>query len=189
MSENTYLIISDIHGARSGALAAKEAFSFHHADWILCPGDILYHGPRNDIPSDYAPKEVIEIMNSMKDRMIAVRGNCEAEVDQMVLRFACMSDSAVLPYGKHRIFLTHGHLFSPDSLPDLSEGDIFISGHTHIPAAEKKEYIYLLNPGSVSIPKGGHPATYGLIHDSRFTVYTLDHRPYMEISLSENESA
>lgn len=176
-----YLVVSDIHGALSGAQSAIHAFTYHHCDWILCLGDILYHGPRNDVPADYAPKKVITLMNEQKDHITAVRGNCEAEIDQMVLDFPCMADSNTLFLQQRRIFMSHGHLFSRDSLPPLNKGDMFLSGHTHIPTTDLIDGIYLCNPGSISLPKGGHPRTYGVLDEEGFHVYTCDHDLYQEI--------
>lgn len=178
-NSQTFLVVSDIHGALSGAQAMEEAFSYHHADKILCLGDVLYHGPRNNLPSDYAPKEVITIMNTFKDKIIAVRGNCDAEVDQMVLNFPITADYNILFHGAHQIFISHGHVYGPNNLPTLSERDSFLSGHTHIPTAYEKDGILLLNPGSISLPKGNHPRTYAIINEDGFTVYTLDHKQYM----------
>lgn len=183
MNSYTYLVVSDIHGAVHGAAAAEEAFHLHHADWILCLGDILYHGPRNDIPEDYAPKTVIEIMNRLKDRIISVRGNCEAEVDQMVLAFPCMAEYQIIPYENRRIFMSHGHIYGPDKLPVLSENDIFLSGHTHIHMAEKKNGIWLLNPGSVSLPKQSGPASYGILENGCFHLFSTDHHPFLQKEL------
>lgn len=183
MSTNKYLVISDIHGALDGAQLLLDAIEVHHPDMILCLGDILYHGPRNDLPASYAPKKVIPIMNSLKDQIIAVRGNCEAEVDQMVLEFAVMSDYNILPWNSRRIFMSHGHIYGPDHLPSLKPGDVFLSGHTHIPTAYEKDGVYLLNPGSASLPKNGHPCSYGLLDETGFTVYREDHTPYMHIDL------
>ncbi len=176
-----YLVISDIHGALTGAQAMEEALSFHKADYILTPGDILYHGPRNTIPDDYDPKAVIEIMNRNKNKIIAVRGNCDTEVDQMVLSFPCLSTTNIIPFKGHRLIMSHGHIYGPDNLPEMEKGDIFISGHTHIPTAMEKDGMYLLNPGSISLPKGGHPSTYGILDEQGFTVYTTDHKSYMEV--------
>lgn len=180
-----YLVVSDIHGALSGAQAILNAKEHHHIDNILCLGDILYHGPRNDLPEDYAPKKVIEIMNSLKDNIISVRGNCEAEVDQMVLEFPCMADYNAFYMNERKIFLTHGHIYSPNNLPTLREGDIFLSGHTHIPTTDNKNGIYLLNPGSISLPKQNHPRTYAVLSDTDFTIYTLDHNVYMHIDFTK----
>ncbi len=182
MSNFTFLVVSDIHGSLSGAKAMEENFQYHHADRILCLGDVLYHGPRNDLPEDYAPKQVITIMNAHAKDLIAVRGNCEAEVDQMVLDFACMADYNIIPLPQRNAFLSHGHIYGPDHLPKLSEGDLFLSGHTHIPTAYKKDGIYLLNPGSISLPKENHPRTYGLLEEHQFTIFTFDHKPYMQIT-------
>ena len=184
MENKTYLIVSDIHGSLSGANAIIEAIKEHQPDFILCLGDILYHGPRNDVPQDYAPKKVIEIMNSLAGKIIAVRGNCDGEVDQMVLQFPITSDTNFIPYQGHFIAMSHGHVYSPDHLPYLHEGDIFLSGHTHIPTCNKKDGIYLLNPGSISLPKQNHPKTYAILKNDTFTIYTLDHTPYMSIDYS-----
>ena len=176
-----YLVISDIHGALHGANMMLDAFSHHHCDWILCLGDILYHGPRNDVPDDYAPKKVIDIMNKQTDRITSVRGNCEAEVDQMVLSFPCMSDANTIFIGQKRIFMTHGHLFSKDNLPPLNHGEVFLSGHTHIPVAENINGIFLCNPGSASLPKENHPCTYGILDENGFVIYTKEHTVYKSI--------
>lgn len=180
-----YLVISDIHGDFHGAQIMQQAYAYHNCDAILCCGDILYHGPRNDLPETYAPKKVIPIMNAFQKQIIAVRGNCEAEVDQMVLDFPCMADYSELFLGNRKVFMSHGHIYSPDHLPSLNKGDIFLSGHTHIPTAYNKDGIWLLNPGSPSLPKGGHPKTYGILEEEGFTVYTEDHKAYMHASFDE----
>jgi putative phosphoesterase len=176
-----YLVVSDIHGSRSGAQCVPDCLARHGCDTVLLCGDVLYHGPRNDLPEDYAPKEVIAILNPLQEHIIAVRGNCDAEVDQMVLDFALTADYDILPLGSRRVFMSHGHVYGPDRLPKLKPSDIFLSGHTHIPTALEKDGIYLLNPGSVSLPKGGHPKTYGLLEEDGFTVFTMDHSEYMRI--------
>jgi putative phosphoesterase len=175
-----YLVISDIHGDLTGAEIVQQAAERVQPDRILCLGDILYHGPRNDLPANYAPKKVIPIMNSYTNKIIAVRGNCEAEVDQMVLDFPCMADYNVIPIGTRDIFMSHGHIYGPDHLPALKAGDIFLSGHTHIPTADQKDGIYLFNPGSVSLPKGGHPRSYAVLDETGFIIYTSDHQEYMK---------
>jgi hypothetical protein len=128
-------------------------------DRLILLGDVLYHGPRNDLPYEYAPKKVIEMLNKYADKIICVRGNCDTEVDQMVLNFPILSESAFICDFGQRLFASHGHKFSPQNLPPLSDGDVFIYGHTHVPEDEivtvgDKE-IRCLNPGSVSIPKNG----------------------------------
>lgn len=183
MKTEKMLVVSDIHGALDGAEILLDALNVHHPSLLLCLGDILYHGPRNDLPSSYAPKKVIEIMNGLEVPLIAVRGNCEAEVDQMVLNFPVTSDYNIVPWGNRLIFMSHGHVYGPNKLPKMKEGDIFLSGHTHIPVCEKKDGVYLLNPGSVSLPKNSHPCSYGLFDETGFTVYTKDHEAYMHIDL------
>ena len=158
------LIASDIHGDAECCRATLDAFARENAEKILILGDILYHGPRNDLPEGYAPKKVIEMLNAVADKLICVRGNCEAEVDQMVLNFPVMSTTAcVLDTENDRsIYMSHGHIYSPDNLPPMPEGSVFLSGHTHVLAAEKKGEILCVNPGSVSLPKNGNPKTYAI---------------------------
>ena len=151
------LIASDIHGSAYWCGKLMELIETEHPDRVLLLGDLLYHGPRNDLPEDYAPKRVIVMLNEIAPALLCVRGNCEAEVDQMVLPFPVMADYAVIALGKWVIYATHGHKFGPDNPPPLSDGDILLSGHTHVPMDEMREIpggkIRCLNPGSVSIPK------------------------------------
>lgn len=163
------LIVSDIHGSLEAAeriVALAPSY-----DMVFCLGDVLYHGPRNDLPKSYAPKSVIPLMNSLSDRMLAVRGNCEAEVDQMVLAFPVMSTTAMAMVDGRRMVLSHGHIFNEDSLPPGA--DIFLYGHTHIPVAHRKDGVICFNPGSTSIPKGGFPASYGEYVDGTLSVRRL----------------
>ena len=150
------MIASDIHGSAYYCRQLLDAFHKEQADRLLLLGDILYHGPRNDLPRDYAPKEVISMLNEQKDRIFCVRGNCDTEVDQMVLSFPILADYCVLPSGNRLIYATHGHNHNLQTLPPLQPGDILLHGHTHIPAWEAFgcDNLYL-NPGSVSIPKDG----------------------------------
>ena len=150
-----FVIASDIHGSAFWCRKLMELIENEQPDKILLLGDLLYHGPRNDLPRDYAPKQVIPMLSRYKDRIVAVRGNCEAEVDQMVLPFPCMADYALLIDGGITFYLTHGHHASPDNLPPLEEGSIFLSGHTHVKIDEIRKGIRCVNPGSVSIPKDG----------------------------------
>lgn len=149
------VIASDIHGSAYWCGKLLELIETEAPDRIVLLGDLLYHGPRNDLPRDYAPKAVIPMLSRYANRILAVRGNCEAEVDQMVLPFPCMADYALLEADGCSMYLTHGHLKSPDNLPALPEGSIFLSGHTHIKLDEIRGGIRCLNPGSVSIPKDG----------------------------------
>ncbi len=173
-----WLIASDIHGSALYCRRLIDAYRTEQADRMLLLGDILYHGPRNDLPEGYAPKEVIEILNDIKDDILCVRGNCEAEVDQMVLKFPVMADYALLCAGKKTIFVTHGHVFNNDHLPPMHRGDILLHGHTHIPACEEYENYTYCNPGSVSLPKNDTPRGYMILEDDIFTWKTLDGSPY-----------
>ena len=149
------IIASDIHGSAFWCRKLMEQIEKENPDKVILLGDLLYHGPRNDLPKDYAPKQVIPMLSAIKERIIAVRGNCEAEVDQMVLPFPCMADYAQLLIDSKTFYLTHGHHASPDNLPPLEDGSIFLSGHTHVKLDEVRGCIRCLNPGSVSIPKDG----------------------------------
>ena len=149
------LIAPDIHGSAFWCGKLMDLVKNEQPDKLLLLGDLLYHGPRNDLPRDYAPKQVIPMLSKYADRILAVRGNCEAEVDQMVLPFPCMSDSAQVLVDGTTMYLTHGHHHNPENLPPLPEGSIFLSGHTHVKLDVVKNGIRCLNPGSVSIPKDG----------------------------------
>ena len=150
------MFASDIHGSFKYARMMKERFIEERADKLVLLGDLLYHGPRNDLPEEYAPKRVIELLNGMARDIICVRGNCEAEVDQMVLDFPCMADYAVMYIDGKTVYITHGHIINPDNPPKLNNGDYLMNGHTHIGAIEDKGGFIYLNPGSVSIPKDGN---------------------------------
>ena len=149
------LIASDLHGSAYYCGKLMEVLEEFKPDKLLLLGDLLYHGPRNDLPREYAPKQVIGMLSEHKDIITAVRGNCEAEVDQMVLPFSCMADFAQLEVDGVLFHLTHGHHDGPDKLPELPEGSVFLSGHTHVKMDEVRQGIRCINPGSVSIPKDG----------------------------------
>jgi len=149
------MIASDIHGSALYLRQLLEMFDAENCDRLLLLGDILYHGPRNELPDGYAPKEVIALLNQRKQQIFCVRGNCDTEVDQMVLSFPIMADYAVLNAGDRLVYATHGHHYNIDNLPPLSQGDILLYGHTHVPLCREKDGILCLNPGSVSIPKSG----------------------------------
>ena len=163
-----YMIASDIHGSAVWCEKLLEAFEKEKAGRLILLGDILYHGPRNDLPDGYAPKEVIAMLNPLKDRILAVRGNCDTEVDQMVLDFPVLADYAILETCDRMIYMTHGHVYNTEHLPPLSDGDILLHGHTHIPACKQfgNNNLYL-NPGSVSIPKNGTPHGYMTLEDGK----------------------
>ena len=156
-----WMIASDLHGSYFYASQMQQAFEREQADRLLLLGDMLYHGPRNDLPEGYAPKQVMPLLNGMKDRLLCVRGNCDAEVDQMVLEFPVLADYAVLPVGQRLIYATHGHIYHVKNLPPLAPGDVLLHGHTHVPAwTEFGQGNLYLNPGSVSIPKENSPHSY-----------------------------
>lgn len=149
------VIASDLHGSAFWCGKLMELIEKEQPDRVVLLGDLLYHGPRNDLPRDYAPKKVIPMLSGLADRILAVRGNCEAEVDQMVLPFPCMADYAMMEADGVRMYLTHGHHFNPEHLPPLRQGDVFLYGHTHVKFDQVVDGIRCLNPGSVSIPKDG----------------------------------
>ena len=156
-----WMIASDLHGSAYYCRKMLEALEREGADRLFLLGDLLYHGPRNDLPREYAPKEVIPLLNGKKEKLFCVRGNCDAEVDQMVLEFPVLADYAVLPVGQRLIYATHGHIYHVKNLPPLAPGDVLLHGHTHVPAwTEFGQGNLYLNPGSVSIPKEDSPHSY-----------------------------
>ena len=177
-----WFIASDIHGSARYCREMLEAFEREGADRLILLGDLLYHGPRNDLPEEYAPKEVIGMLNGYKDRIFCVRGNCEAEVDQAVLEFPVMADYALMPLGNRTLFITHGHIYNTSKRPPLKRGDILLHGHTHVPACEDHDGILYLNPGSVSIPKGGSERGYMTLEAGIFCWKKLDGTEYDRLS-------
>ena len=162
------LIASDIHGSAYFCKLLLERIEAEKADRVLLLGDILYHGPRNDLPKDYAPKKVIEMLNPIKNKLLCVRGNCDTEVDQMVLDFPVLADYAVIPVDNKLIYATHGHIYNENNLPPICEGDVLLNGHTHVPkCTEHENYIYI-NPGSVSIPKENSKHSYVTLENGEF---------------------
>ena len=169
------LIASDIHGSAYYARLLLERFHAESADRLVLLGDLLYHGPRNDLPKDYAPKAVINLLNAEKNKILAVRGNCDTEVDQMVLEFPILAHYAVIDCGDRLIYASHGHVYHPSHLPPMNPHDIFLSGHTHVPLCTRNEDgVLCLNPGSVSIPKEGSAHGYMLCEAGVFTWKDLD---------------
>ena len=175
-----YLIASDLHGSATYTAQLLAAFEREGADRLILLGDILYHGPRNDLPEGYAPKEVIALLSPLKDKILAVRGNCDTEVDQMVLPFPIMADYAILTAGDRLVYATHGHLYHNDHLPPLMPGDIRLPGHTHVPKCQVFATHVYLNPGSVSIPKEGSAHGYMTLEGDLFTWKNLDGESYLE---------
>lgn len=169
-----FMIASDIHGSAYYCRQMIEAFEREKADRLLLLGDLLYHGPRNDLPEEYSPKEVIAMLNSKKEQIFCVRGNCDTEVDQMVLEFPILADYCVIPAGKRFIYATHGHHYHLGALLPMQKGDILLHGHTHIPAWESfgEDNLYL-NPGSVSIPKEQSAHSYLILDEEELRWMSL----------------
>lgn len=170
-----WMIASDLHGDADCTAALLEQYKASGAERLILLGDLLYHGPRNDLPAGYAPKRVIELLNGIRDELICVRGNCDTEVDQMVLSFPMLQDTACI-FDCGRTFIAqHGH----HAAPPLRAGDILLGGHTHVPTFEMRQteagisYLHI-NPGSVSIPKDGSPKSYVCIQDAQVSFHTLD---------------
>ena len=169
-----WLIASDIHGSAKWAEQLVRRFDECGADRMLLLGDILYHGPRNALPEDYDPPRVAAMLNARAERICCVRGNCDSEVDQMMLGFPITSDYLYIPVGTRMCFATHGHVFNEDTPPKLKKGDLLLHGHTHVPACVEKSGVRYLNPGSISLPKEDSPRGYMTLEGSRFTWKTLD---------------
>ena len=169
------IICSDIHGDLNSAERVFEAMHRENADKILILGDLLYHGPRNDLPATYAPKEVIKLLNENKKLILSVRGNCDTEVDQMVLEFPILADYAILELDGLTVFATHGHHHNTATPPPLMPNEILLHGHTHILKIEEfGENNFYINPGSVALPKENNPRTYMVYESRRFTIKDLD---------------
>lgn len=167
------MIISDIHGSYNDLEKVMHYFNEEQPDRLIILGDILYHGPRNDLPEGYAPKKCIPLLNKYKDKILAVRGNCDAEVDQMVLDFPMRSDYALLNVDGHDFYITHGHLYNKDNMPYLKKGDVFLYGHYHVSVFEDHGF-YTVNPNSISLPKQG-VKSFLVYENETFTLYNLEH--------------
>lgn len=178
------MIASDIHGSEYYCRQMLEAFDCEGADKLLLLGDILYHGPRNDLPKDYQPKAVIEMLNMRKKQLLCVRGNCDTEVDQMVLDFPIMAEYCVLCIDKRIVYATHGHHFGEENPPLLNKGDILLCGHTHVPKCVEHENFLYMNPGSVSIPKEGSHHGYMIIENGEFLWKDMDGQIMMRYSIN-----
>lgn len=178
-----YMFASDIHGSAYFCKKMLEAYESSGASRLILLGDILYHGPRNELPREYDPKQVFSILNEYKTEIYAVRGNCDSEVDQMVLEFPMMADYSVLALNGKTIYATHGHIYHKDALPPMAPGDVLIHGHIHLPVAEPMGECYLLNPGSTSLPKDGNPNSYGILDDNVFTIWDFEGNKVKEITL------
>lgn len=168
------LFASDLHGSAYYAQKLLELYETEAPEKIVLLGDLLYHGPRNDLPRAYDPRRVMEILNGMKNNLLAVRGNCDAEVDQMVLEFPIMADYMALFLEGRMVFVTHGHLFHEDNLPNFNKGDVLIHGHTHVRAVADRGAYFFLNPGSIALPKGDGVHSYMVYEDGIFTTKDME---------------
>lgn len=173
-----WLIASDLHGSASCVRLLTEAYAREGADRLLLLGDILYHGPRNDLPLDYDPRQVVDLLSPLKDQIFCVRGNCDAEVDQMVLPFPMMADFALLEVGGLTLYATHGHLWSEEAPPPMAAGTVLLNGHFHVPACVDHGAFLYVNPGSTSIPKAGSAPGYLVLEDRTFTWKDMEGSAY-----------
>ena len=167
-----WYIVSDIHGSSENLKKVLNYFD-EDGDYLIVLGDILYHGPRNDLPEKYEPKVVAKLLNERKTKILAIRGNCDGEVDQMMLEFPITSDYLMIPFDGYKIFMTHGHLYD-ENLPWINENDALMFGHIHIPMAEKVDGRICLNPGSISIPKMNNVPSFGIFENHEFKVCDLE---------------
>lgn len=177
------MFISDIHGSLYWLERALEAVEEEGPHTLVILGDFLYHGPRNPLPEGYDPQGVAARLNAYGKSLVAVRGNCDAEVDQMLLQFPMMGDYVLILHEGRKIYATHGHGFSIDRLPPLSEGDVFIQGHTHLPVAGIKDGIIVLNPGSIALPKENNPHSYAVLDQGVFTIKDFEGNTVNSIKL------
>ncbi|TCS43286.1 phosphodiesterase [Reinekea marinisedimentorum] len=175
-----FFVCSDIHGDLNALQLALAAFERSGASQILLLGDLLNHGPRNALPEAYNPMAVAELLNRYAEKIISVRGNCDSEVDQALISFPVLGEHNQLFIGRRRVFLCHGHTYTVETPPVLPAGSIFVSGHTHVPVAEQQGELFLFNPGSVSIPRQGWAASYGLLEQDRLTVLDLNNHDVLK---------
>lgn len=168
-----YFIISDIHGSSFYLKKALEHFKAGSYDYLIILGDILYHGPRNVIPEGYNPQEVVSLLNPLSDQIIACRGNCEAEVDQMLLTFPCLADYALLIDQDVRFFMTHGHLYTAETYPKGTYLSVFLYGHTHLWVLKKQGQSIICNPGSITLPKENRPHTFATYENRKLFIKDL----------------
>lgn len=179
------MIASDIHGSAYFCRQMIEAYKRERADKLLLLGDILYHGPRNDLPREYDPKAVAAMLNEMKEEILCVRGNCDTDVDQMVLEFPILAEYAIFYMNSRMIFATHGHVFHKEKLPMLKPGDILLNGHFHVPAFEEVGEYFYMNPGSVSIPKEDSAHSYMIAEDDIYVWKNMEGKSYSTVSIED----
>jgi len=177
------MIASDLHGSAYFTGKLMDAYRQEKPEKLLLLGDLLYHGPRNALPRDYDCMAAAEMLNKRKDRIAAVRGNCDCEVDQMVLEFPMLADYALLEWEGISLYATHGHIWNEEHVPPMAEGTVLLNGHFHVPAARRHEGWHYINPGSTSIPKDGSEGSYLILEGGVFTWKTMDGIPYRQYCL------
>lgn len=177
------MFASDIHGSGYYAQKIADNFSKEKAEKLILLGDLLYHGPRNPLPYGHDPKEVTCILNGMKKDILCVRGNCDSEVDQMVLEFPIMADYMIMYIDGKMVFVTHGHLFNEENMPMMNKGDILVHGHTHLKITKKTEDYYYFNPGSAALPKDDEVPSYMVYEDGIFSIKDMDGGVIKEMSI------
>jgi len=175
---------SDLHGSLPATELMLDKYREWGAEYLIILGDVLNHGPRNPVPDGYQPEKVAQLLNEYSDDIIAVRGNCDSEVDQMLLNFPMLEAySWVLLENGTRLFLTHGHIYNSDNRPSLKVGDVIVHGHSHLPVAEKKGAQFIYNPGSITFPKGGNSASYGVFENNTFKVLSFSNEVLKQIHI------
>ncbi|BDD03294.1 phosphodiesterase [Aureibacter tunicatorum] len=178
------IFVSDIHGSLSRLEKVAEFIKSENPDNIVMLGDALYHGPRNPLPEEYNPSAVALLLNQFKDKITAVRGNCDSEVDQMLIDYPMMADYSQLFIDGKKWFATHGHLYQPESsFPSQESFDVFISGHTHLPVLHEQDGKIIFNPGSISLPKGGNEPTFGMYENLTFKLMSLEGEPLEQLEI------
>jgi len=190
-----YLVFSDIHGSASACQKILNHFTQMKADYMILLGDLLYHGPRNPLPEGDEPKKTAELLNAFADKIICCRGNCDAEVEEMVLNFPVLSSYSLIVDNGVKLFCTHGHVYSPERedgsvavagsrIPQLSGSSVIFYGHTHIQVLEKnRKGITVCNPGSVSLPKGESPAGFAIYEDGKISLYNIEGQVLKELKI------
>lgn len=173
------MFISDIHGSEYWLDKALEIYGQGDFDRLVILGDVLYHGPRNPLPEGYDPKGVLAKLNALSEEIIAIRGNCDSEVDQMVLEFRVLNEEGHLVLEEDQFYLCHGHHLDEENLPKLRKGSIICHGHTHIPRIDSVGDYIIFNPGSIALPKNDTPHAYGIYENGSLSVYDIGGEKYL----------
>lgn len=177
------MFASDIHGSKAFCEKLLVRYMDESPEKLILLGDLLYHGPRNDLPEEYDPKRVVTLLNLVKDHVLCIKGNCDCDVDQMVLKFPILSQYGCVCVDGITMYLTHGDVYNMENPLPMCEHDILIYGHTHVPMAEENENGFFLNPGSVSIPKEGSENSYMIYEDGIFTWKNLDGKEFLKFEI------